>query len=310
MYLVDIVIVTYNSSREIIDCIKSCYDDSFNFIIVDNNSKDSTVELVKTLDMENINLITNNLNLGLASANNQSLPFIKSNLILILNPDTIISSASIFDFFIHFSKNHRVAVAGPSTFETAEAALDGSRWGHSFGNQFNLTDIFYHLFIPSKFKKTDFKLDDLKPIQVGWVSGHCLMIRRKVFEQIQGYDVNYFLSICDVVDLCRRVRMEGHLIEFVPSIKCIHLGSRSSVNLDVKPLALFKTVQGFLYYLRKWHGLGFMCLFYCLVMIQHILKYVIFLSISLFFHKLAKRADPHLFCIKSFFSDGVPKNSS
>ena len=310
MYLVDIVIVSYNSSREIIDCIKSCYDDKFNFIIVDNNSKDATVELVKSLDMVNINLITNYSNFGLASANNQSIPFIKSNLILILNPDTLISSASIFDFVTHFSKNHRVAVAGPSTFETADAALDGSRWGHSFGNQFNLTDIFYHLFIPSKYKKTHFKSDDLKPIQVGWVSGHCLMIRREVFEQIQGYDENYFLSICDVVDLCRRVRMEGYLIEFVPSIRCVHLGSRSSVNLDVKPLALFKTVQGFLYYLKKWYGLGFMRLFYILIMIQHISKYVIFLSVSIFFNKYANRAGPHLFCIKSFISEGVPKKSS
>src|SRR3989344_1387641 len=88
-----IVIVSYNTSRLLADCLNSLKAAtkslSCEVDVVDNNSQDKTCAMVRK-DLPWVNLIENRKNLGYSKANNLALKKAKGKYILILNPDTIV----------------------------------------------------------------------------------------------------------------------------------------------------------------------------------------------------------------------------
>lgn len=94
--LVSIIIVTYNSREDIVDCVNSVLNqtfDDFEVIIVDNNSMDDTVEQVKRNFDGNpkVSLVTSKSNTGYAGGNNLGFQHSKGELIVVLNPDAIVA---------------------------------------------------------------------------------------------------------------------------------------------------------------------------------------------------------------------------
>ena len=83
---ITIVIVIYNSSNLIFDCLKSL--DKFSVIIVDNGKNLHLLEELRK--RKNIKIITKNKNLGYGKAINFAFEFIQSQYFLVLNPDITI----------------------------------------------------------------------------------------------------------------------------------------------------------------------------------------------------------------------------
>ena len=97
-----IVIVTWNSQDEIGNCLRSIIESTnelnYEIVIVDNNSKDNTVTVIKSIAEENfhrIKLILNNFNTGYTKASNQGILSSSGKNILLLNPDTVIEKGSV-----------------------------------------------------------------------------------------------------------------------------------------------------------------------------------------------------------------------
>ena len=53
------------------------------------------------------------------------------------------------------------------------------------------------------------------------VTGACLMLRRSLFEQINGFDARFFLALSDV-DLCLKLRQCGYLVVWTPYAELYH----------------------------------------------------------------------------------------
>lgn len=119
-----IIIVTFNSAEIIEKCLKSFDISRYEVLVIDNNSSDKTVEIVKN-SYESVNVIENSKNLGFGRANNIGLNQAQTPFALILNPDVQIRDIDIETCLKHLKNNPQIALASPHTlneenFENAE----------------------------------------------------------------------------------------------------------------------------------------------------------------------------------------------
>jgi len=207
-----IIIVTYNSSNYIKNCLESIPKD-FKVIVVDNNSKDNTVKIAKTFS--NVTIIKNNKNLGYGKACNIGLEKLGLKLCLLLNPDIVITNKAIVDMLCYFKKSNIDILAPKLIGNNSEAllschrfptfkALIGRRLG-IFSNDVN------------KYLMKDYDHKSIK--RVNWVSGACMM-----FESFLRFDERFFLYFEDV-DFC-----QGRKVVYNPQISVKHVARRESVK--------------------------------------------------------------------------------
>jgi GT2 family glycosyltransferase len=213
---VAIVIVTYNSARDIDTALRSLTEPPpvtpHEILVVDNASTDGTPARVRAA-WPGVRLIESTNNLGFAAANNRAIRESSSELVLLLNPDTRVPSGAIDRLVAHLDARRDVAIVGPRI-------VDGDgRAELSFGRMIApLTELTQKVLVVGNDR-------GMTPIvsmvdrmtrrthAVDWVSGACLLIRRADLEAVGLLDERFFLYTEDV-DLCASVRTRGRTVLF------------------------------------------------------------------------------------------------
>jgi len=243
-----IIIVNWNNKKILQDCLESIYDTQINYsyeiLVVDNNSQDGSVELIKNKFHEVI-LIKNSKNYGFAKANNRAIKIAKADHILLLNNDTIITQNDCFGNMVRFmQKNPRVGVLGCKLLYP-----DGTL--QSLGEKFlSAWEVFKNqiLFFKTwkRFRKNEEKGNVFK--RVDYVSGACLLTRGEIFKKVGILKEDYFMYGEDA-EFCYRVHKAGWEIGVLTNESIIHLHSKSteknltetlyySINNDLKNIRM------------------------------------------------------------------------
>jgi len=227
---VAIVIVTYNSARDIDRALRSLADappaTPHEILVVDNASADDTVTRIRA-SWPGVRLIASPSNLGFAAANNRAIRESSSELVLLLNPDTSVPRGAIDRLVAPLDARLDVAIVGPRI-------VDGDgRAELSFGSMITpLTELKQKVLVVGNDR-------GVRPIvsmvdrmtrrtrAVDWVSGACLLIRRADLEAAGLLDERFFLYTEDV-DLCASVRRRGRTVLFAADVEIQHLRGRSA----------------------------------------------------------------------------------
>ncbi|MBI5214824.1 MAG: glycosyltransferase family 2 protein [Ignavibacteriae bacterium] len=229
---VSIIIVTYNSASYIEQCIHSIHEHSqqtsFEIIIVDNCSLDTTVQIIES-KFPQAKIFQNQHNVGFASANNQGIEASEGKYILLLNPDTEFKS-NLLQESLTFLKHHPdVGCVGPQILN-----VDGSiqRTGVSFPSLWNsFVEIFFleQLFPSTRIFGRHRRLFDNPNEEhiVDYLQGSCLMFPKQVLQKLAGMDERFFLYF-EETDLCYRLKQEGWKTVYVPQAKLLHYGGSGS----------------------------------------------------------------------------------
>ena len=225
-----IVIVTYNSAREIEGVLRSLTDPvpatSHEIVVVDNGSGDRTTTLVRA-GWPEVRIIELAANLGFAVANNHGIRASATELVLLLNPDTQVPSGAIDRLVALLDARPDVAIVGPRI-------VDGQgRAELSFGAMIApLTELKQKLLVVGNDRgiqpivsMVDRKTRHTQPVD--WVSGACLLIRRSDLEAVGLLDERFFLYTEDV-DLCASVRGRGRTVLFAADVEIQHFRGRSA----------------------------------------------------------------------------------
>ena len=142
----DILIVNYNSTNCLIDCLRSVYssiiDATFNIVIIDNSLKDETAEIRN--HFKDIHIIANQKNIGFAAGINQGIRLSRSEYIFLLNPDTIISSTFFMPMIEYMDKNPDIGIMGPKILSADGSFQTQSR--RSFPTLFRYIDYVLRLY--------------------------------------------------------------------------------------------------------------------------------------------------------------------
>lgn len=103
-----VIIVNYNVEHFLEQCLNSVREAlkkvNGEVIIVDNNSIDSSVEMIRSRFPE-YQVIENKYNAGFSKANNQAMEASTSEYLLLLNPDTVVEEDT-FEKVIQFMDTH------------------------------------------------------------------------------------------------------------------------------------------------------------------------------------------------------------
>ena len=227
-----IVIVTYNSAADIGRCLDSipaaARTTTHDVIVVDNASADSTAALVRDR-WPRVRVVDAGGNLGFARGNNLGIRATDSELVLLLNPDTVPANGAIDRLVAVLDEMPGVAVTGPRIVD------DGGRVELSYGAMIGpLAELRQKLLTLGHARRWPLLAARVDRASghasfPDWVSGACLLIRRADLVAAGLLDERYFLYTEDV-DLCAAVRARGRLVRFSPEAEVVHVRGASRAS--------------------------------------------------------------------------------
>jgi GT2 family glycosyltransferase len=247
----DIILVNYNSTDHLLLCLRSVYQSltkvPSKVIVIDNDSTDH-VERVTAVFLD-IQLIKNTTNLGFAKAVNQGIEQGSSPYVMLLNPDTSISE-DFFSQVLEFMDQHPdVGTMGPKILDP-DGSVQGS--ARSFPTPltaiFGRTSLLTRLFPSNPLSRQNILTidSDGKTVrQVDWVSGACMVVRRKAIEAVGLMDDRFFMYFEDA-DWCRRMWEAGWKVVYNPGIFITHhVGTSSRKNFVKSSLEFHRSAFNF-----------------------------------------------------------------
>lgn len=241
---VSVVIVSYNVRDFLESCLRSVEAAtvglSREIIVIDNASGDDSVAMVRALFPE-VTLITSEINLGFARANNRGFARATGEYLFILNPDTLVQEDTVTTLVSFLDAHPEVGLAGCRII-TPEGKLEPacrrsfpSPWV-SFTKLSGLSHLFPRSRWFGRYNLTWMPEDET--YEVDAVSGSCMMMRRSVYDAIGGFDEDYFMYGEDL-DLCHRVKTAGYAVSYVHTTSIIHYGGQSTKRSRIDATSIF-----------------------------------------------------------------------
>lgn len=230
---VSVIMVSYMTGPALMEAITAVLNDRdiHELIVVDNgNTESARTRLSELVAKRNrIRFLQGHGNIGFSRACNYGAKLATGHYLLFLNPDAVITTGAA----------RQLANAGDCLVEpwiTGGLLRDekgkeqrGSR-RRALTPMSALVGFLPMLEVIPGMRSIHRETDPLpsEPVQIDTISGACLMTDRPSFEQMGGFDEDYFLHVEDI-EICRRARQLGGQVGFVPGATVMHYGSTSRV---------------------------------------------------------------------------------
>ena len=219
---ISIILIFYNQAHLSLLCLQSLIkfaDVPFELIIVDNGSSDSTTDLLAVLD--NCVVLSNVENLGFVKAVNQGAKHARGEYILLLNNDAVIHQQTLSSALSSIHERESVGAVGgkisliDGSLQEAGSIIwsDGSCLGYGRGDDPMASDYMFER-------------------DVDYCSGAFLLFRRKHFEELDGFDLDYAPAYYEESDFCIRLHKKGLRVVYNPTIKITHYEFASSGGMS------------------------------------------------------------------------------
>jgi GT2 family glycosyltransferase len=199
-------------------------DFSWEIFVVDNNSGDGTVDMVKK-EFPDVKLIANNDNLGFAAANNQAIKQASGDFILLLNPDMRVNNETLEASWRWAQAHPTAVVTGIKLTDLKGQVIPQVRLFPKFFNQLMIVLKVPH-FLPSVLNKyLCAGFDYQQASRVDSVRGAYFLINKKAWHRLSGQplpllDERYFIWF-EEVDFCRQVYQAGGEVWYTPVASCL-----------------------------------------------------------------------------------------
>ena len=244
MRKLSVIIVNYNVchflEQTLLSVRKAIVGVDAEVLVVDNNSVDGSVEMVKAKFPE-VLLILNKKNTGFSQANNEAIKKAKGEYVLLLNPDTVVEEDTFTKCCSFMDKHPEAGALGVKMLDGKGNFLPESKRGFptpwiAFYKIFGLSTLF-----PKSRKFGHYHLGFLDPDQTNEVevlSGAFMFIRKKALDETGLLDEDFFMYGEDI-DLSYRILKAGYKNYYFPETRIIHYKGESTKKTSVNYVFVF-----------------------------------------------------------------------
>jgi len=216
-----VVILNWNGKELLAQFLPSvvAYSGEAEVYVADNASTDDSVHFVQT-HFPSVKIIQNKQNFGFAQGYNAALKAVDADIYALVNSDVEVTENWLKPILETFTNEPQTAIIQPKIrdyknkdyFEYAGAAggfID--KYGYPFcrGRIFETIE-----------KDTQQYNDDC---EIFWASGACFFIRRSVYNELGGFDADFFAHQ-EEIDLCWRAFNKGHRAKYIAHSVVYHVG--------------------------------------------------------------------------------------
>ena len=263
------VVLNYNTKNFLRQYLKGLsdlnLDLNYEVIVVDNASKDDSVqaiqeEFIKNDKYKNLNLklVISDKNTGHSIGNNLGIKQAKGKYVMISNTDIIYMNKNDLSKMIDYmDKNQKIGLLGPKLKNPDNTVQDNCL------RFYKPLSIFYRRTPFGRTRKGKLDLerfsmhdfDHNSILEVDWFMGAQILIRKSILDKIGCFDERFFLYFSDT-DLCKRIWQAGYTVIYYPFVDIIHYHKRESAkSVNLKDIFGYVTrihVKDWLKYLKKY----------------------------------------------------------
>ena len=257
---ISVVIVNWNVKELLDKCLASLYSamnqaqgnsPMVEIIVVDSDSNDGSVAMIQD-KYPDVRLLPQNENVGFTQGNNIGFRETQGRYLFLLNPDTEIIEDAIPKLFNYMEAHSDVGMIGTHTLNT-----DGTHQSTRRRFPTLMTGIFESTSLSNYAPQsidTHYKMfdtDNNAILEVDWVQGSAMLVRREVYKKIGGLDEGYVMY-SEEMDWCKRAKDAGWKVVYHGEAFITHHGGKSSDQVGAFKHIHFHTSK--LRYFRKHHG--------------------------------------------------------
>ena len=245
---ISIIIANKDHKEDLERCISSIYEkstyDNFEVIIVENNSTEESIfsyyEIIKDT-YKNLQIVTYEGSFNYAAVNNLGVSYAAGEYIILLNNDTQVITVNWMEELLMYAQRQDVGAVGAKLYYPnktiqhagvviglgAHKTAGHTHYGQSRENLGYMGRLCYAQ-------------------NVSAVTGACLMVKKSLYEEVEGLEEEFVISLNDV-DFCLKLREKGYLNVFTPFAELYHYESisRGLDNQGEKALRYEKESQLF-----------------------------------------------------------------
>ena len=226
---VRVVVVTYSPGDALpafLASLRGATARTYEVVLADNGSTDGVPEACAGGD---VTLLPTGGNLGYGKAANLGASGFEGEWLVVANPDVVWEPGSL-DALIDAAERWPAAGCLGPAIRTPDGALyPSARAFPSLGR--GIGHAVLGPFWPGNPWTRSYRAEVGRPVEgtTGWLSGSCMLLRRRAFESVAGFDPSYFMY-CEDMDLCHRLALSSWQNVYVPSAVITHTGGHATTR--------------------------------------------------------------------------------
>ncbi len=258
--LVTAIVLNFRSPKDTMRCIEALKDqtiaEKISILVVDNHSDDESIGWFRARLKSDtaIRIIEQRSNTGYGRGNNAALHYVRSEFVLIINPDNTLPSGGIERMLESLQKRTDTGIVGPAlVYPNGGIRSSARRFPH-------ILDLCRKRLFPEAWQKNYEQwlktIENKNEVEVDWLVGACLLMRTDLLRSLGGFDPRFFLFFEDI-DLCRRVHLLGKKVLYLPNVHVLdrrnRLSGSSVLSLLVRRMTWIHLMSAMKYF-WKWRA--------------------------------------------------------